>query len=985
MVERTQDMNGKMMLGCAMLAGAASAFQPGDKTNGFTVTAVTKLPEVQGTLVRMVYDRNGAQLAWLDRDDDNMTFSIAFRTIPDDDTGVAHIIEHSVLCGSEKYPVKEPFVELLKSSFATFLNAWTSSDWTAYPVCSRNRTDFSNLVDVYLDAVLHPLSVKSPLAFRQEGWHWELDKADGELKRNGVVYSEMKGAFANPERLLRHELNRMLFPDNTYRFVSGGDPESIPGLTFEKYKAFYFKHYHPSNAHIFLDGKVDLLAILAKLDAALASYDRQTVDVAVPLQKPVACERKIDYEIGVDEKPADKTYVADAWVFGTYAEREKGLAFDVLSDVLADSNEAPLKKALLAKGLCEDVRLFCGGDEQRTATFIAKNVRDGKVDEVRRVLRETLAEVARKGVDRARLEAVLDRHQFNDREMDTGGTPRGLAFFCMALESWYYAGKPEPAFFSDAIYASLRAKLGTGWWEQFLRETLLDNPHHVKLTMTPSATLAEQRHAAEQKALKDIKASWSKEQTERTRADCRELDAHQKSADKPENLSKLPVLAVKDVPPRGPEHKVAVEKVEGVTVVAPHTGANGITYLELYFSLADLTTEELSDVPFLADLLGELDTQNYKALALRSELEGKLGRFNTGTCVYCPPGDIRTARPYLVVKTSALVEKKDEIVRLAPEVLLRTKYDDVNAVGDLLRQVRRGQERATMGIGARNYAFRRARAAFSARGAVEETMEGIAQIRRLQKLDEAFAKDGAAHCRRLAALAQRIFTRDRITVCLADNTPAAWVKPLLDSFPIGSGGASVEHKTFAQAKEGFRTPGRVSFAAKVSRPETYAGSAVVAARILTLDYLWDAIRVQGGAYGGNFRVRPEGDGGYLSWNDPKPGRSLDCYDRSGDALRAFAKGDAALDRYIVSAVAGTEPYQTPSVETSRAVELFLQDRSYEDLQRLRGEMLKTTKDDLLRFAETLDGLTNACTTCVIGGGPGFDACTNLLDHVESVQ
>jgi len=977
----------EIMAGCALMASAACAYQVGDRMCGFEVTAVTPVPEVKGTLVRMTYPKSGADLVWLDRDDDNMTFSIAFRTIPEDDTGVAHILEHSVLCGSEKYPVKEPFVELLKSSFATFLNAWTSSDYTAYPVCSRNRKDFLNLIDVYMDAVLHPLSVKSPLPFRQEGWHYEVDE-EGNFSRNGVVYSEMKGAFANPERLLYHELRRMLFPDNTYRFVSGGDPASIPDLTFEKYKDFYFHHYHPSNARIFLDGRVDLPAVLAKLDAYLAPYGRQAVDASVPFQKPISAFKTIAYEIAPGDNPADKTLVADSWVFASWKDREKGLAFDVLSDALADSNEAPLTKALLSRGLCEDVALWCGGNEQRAATFYAKNVKDGKADEVRRVMRETLESLAAKGLDHARIAAILDRHEFREREKDTGDTPRGLAYFSDAIEAWMYGGDPTEAFRHAHLYASLRAKLKTGWFEKFLRETLLENPHHVQLTMTPSATLAAERAAAEKKELASIKAGWSKERLEGELALARELTAFQKRPDAPEDLAKLPRLAVADVPVRGPERVQKMTQIDcggTVPVLSPHTGANGITYVKLYFQLHGLTREELADVYLLTALMGELATRNHSALALRSEIDSSLGGF--GVSVDVQGRSDGEAAAYVVVTASALEEKKDEIIRLAPEILLGTKFDDEKAIGKILRQLRRAKERGTMGLGARIYARRRAQAALSERGLRVDILMGLAQIRHLQKLDDAYAKDGAAICKRLDALRNRIFLSSRVALCcLADNTPADWARGLLATIPESS--AQWRFAPYGlppKVAEGFRTPGKVAFAAKSSRPGPYVGSSVVAARILSLDYLWNEIRVRGGAYGSNFHVRPDGDGGYLSWNDPKPGRTLGCYDKSGDALRAFAKSDAALDRYIVSAVASTEPYETPSTEVESAAMRFLQGRTPEDVQRLRGEMLRTTKGDLMKFADVLDGLTKDASICVIGGGEAFDTATNLLQRVESVQ
>lgn len=978
----------QIMAGCALIAGAACAYQPGDVLHGFEVTSVTPLPEVKGTMVRMTYRKNGAELAWLDRDDDNMTFAIAFRTIPNDDTGVAHILEHSVLCGSDKYPVKEPFVDLLKSSFATFLNAWTAADHTAYPVCSRNGKDLLNLIDVYMDAVLHPLSVKSPLAFRQEGWHWDLESADSELSRNGVVYSEMKGAFANPETLLRHELRRMLFPGNTYRFVSGGDPAHIPELTFEKYKDFYYSHYHPSNARIFLDGKVDLPAILAKLDSFLAPYSRQECDTKVPFQKPVSASKSIAYELAPGEAAADKTLVADAWVFAPWTDREKGLAFDVLSDAIAGSNEAPLTKALLSRGLCEDVGLWSGGDEQLVATFYAKNVKDGKADEVRRVMRETLAGLADRGLDRVRIAAVLDRHEFSEREKDSGDMPRGLAFFWDAVSAWAYCGDPNEAFRHADLYASLRAKLGTGWFEKFLRESLLENPHHVQLTMTPSSTLAEERAAAERKELAVVKAGWSKVELEDVLTTKRKLTEHQQKPDAPEDVAKLPRLAVADVPLRGPERAQSVTHVQcggDVPVLRTNTGANGIAYVNLYFQLHGLSREELADVPLLCSLFGELATEGRSALALHSEIDSRLGRFSVSSASYGKSDGEATA--FVCVSACALEEKRDEITSLVPEILLKTKFDDVKAVGDILRQLRRSKERGTMGLGARLYAFRRAAAALSERGVRADILDGIAQIRHLQKLDNAYAKDGADVCRRLGELRKRIFLSSRVALCcMSDNTPADWARGLLKTFPESA--ALWRYSPYGvppKVAEGFRTPGKVAFAAKASRPGPYVGSAVVAARILTLDYLWDEIRVRGGAYGANFTVRSDGDGGYLSWNDPKPGRTLGCYDKSGDALRAFAKGDAPIDRYVVSAVASTEPYETPSVEVSSAATRFLQGRSPEDVQRLRAEMLRTTKDDLVKYADVLDGLAAEGSICVIGGGEAFDTATNLLQRIEAVQ
>ena len=985
---------------CGMVGGEMVSLVPGASLHGFTVKSVTELPEVKGRLVRMTYEKNGADLAWLDRDDDNKTFAIVFRTIPEDDTGVAHILEHSVLCGSEKYPVKEPFVELLKSSFSTFLNAFTSSDWTAYPVCSRNNADFLNLMDVYLDAVFHPLSVKGPLPFRQEGWHYEVkgeggkvkgeggavngEGGMGELTRNGVVLSEMKGAFGNPERLAHHELYRLLFPDNCYGLVSGGDPASIHKLTFEQYKDFYFRHYHPSNARIFLDGRMDLSAALAKLDSYLSAYPRTEVSTFVPLQKPVQAEKTLQYEIGADDSVADKTLLLEGWVFGTFRDRESRLAFDVLSDVLAGSNEDPLAKALLSKDLCEDVKLGLDGSEQMAATLLVKNAKDGKADEIRRIVRETFERLAADGLDHARLNAVLDRHEFNDREKDYGGFPRGLAFFCDAIDQWLYGGDPADVFRNAHLYKSLREKVGQGWFERFLRQTLVDNPHHVKLTMTASKTLGEERRKAEKAELAAIQAKWTPAEREKIMAECKALEAFQKKVDAPEDIAKLPRLLLKDIPEKGPVPESTIVTVGGTKVIRAKTAANGIAYLELYFELAGFSEEDLSDAAILANVLEELPTEKRSVLELKNALDAGLGRFETEVKAYAKTGDAQHAKAYLVVRVSALESKLDEIVRLVPEVLLETSFADTKLVGDLVKQRRRSIERGTTGISGRIYAARRAAASQSVRGMMEEQYAGLAHLRRVQEIDDSFGTNGAAFCQRLAGVSRRTFVRDVLIACLSDNVATDWLGGLFAKFPRGKVASPATIVPLPARREGFRTAGRIGSAAKASFPNAHSGSGRVAEKMLSLNYLWNEIRVLGGAYGGALVLRAEGDARYLSWNDPNPARSLGVYDRSGDALRKMVREEPSIDKYIISTVSDTEPYQTPSVETTRAAELVLRGRTPEDLQELRREMLRTTKEELVRFAGTLDSLTNSTAICVIGGAAQLEGCTNILDSVESV-
>ena len=969
----------KHMAALAAIAGATAtyAMKPKDILHNFTVQSVTELPEVPGRLWRLRYAKNGADLVWLEREDENKTFAIAFKTVPPDDTGVAHIMEHSVLCGSRKYPVKEPFVDLLKSSLATFLNAMTYPDKTVYPVATRNGTDFLNLIDVYMDAVLHPLSVENRMALDQEGWHYEFDEK-GRLTMNGVVYSEMKGVFSNPDSVAFWETMKLLFPDCCYSKESGGDPAHIPELTFDAYKAFHARFYHPSNARIFLDGKMDVDAVLAKLDGFLKDYGPAEVCAEIPLQRPAANRATVRYE--VDEDGKEKFILVDGWVIGKFDDRERQLAFSVLSEVLAGSNEAPLKKALLDRGLCEDVEMGAESVQQTAALLTIRNTSQEKAVACRQVVRETLERLAREGLDRTRIEAVLNKCEFLVREKDSGSYPRGLSFLEAALESWLYGGDPAAGFRYREVFDALRAKIATGGFERYLRDFFLDNPHHAELTLEPSTTLGEERRKALEAKLKAVKAGWDDKKIAAVKETEAKLKAFQKAKDRPEETAKLPKLAVKDIPVKGEEIRQEIVTVDGRPVIRPRVGADGIFYLELYFSLADLTAAELGEVPFFTTLLGELATARFGALELKSEIDANLGRFSVGTKVFDAKG---VATPYLSVQIAALETKRAEAVRIAQEILLATKFEDVKAAADLLKQDRQGLEQG-IAAGGNQYAMRRAGARLSRQNEMDEILSGIAQLRWLQK-----TKADPALLARYAALAKRVFTKGRLTVCLSDNMPKAYAAEVVNAWPAGAAPATAPDWCAGlpdvTGGEGFTIPAEVAYAgvaARLPKEVPYHGSQIVAARILTLDYLWNEIRVLGGAYGMGLVVRPDGDVQYMTYRDPNPSRSLGKIAAAGAALKKFCEGEAAFDKYVVSAIGKTEPYLSPRLETQRASELFLSGRTPDDLARVRAEILSTGKDDLLRFAATLTSLSKAAATCVVGGKKPLAACS--LATTESV-
>ncbi|MBQ6140267.1 MAG: insulinase family protein [Kiritimatiellae bacterium] len=968
--------------------GVSPAFAPGDTLCGFRVVSVCELPDVEGRLVRMVYEKNGAELAWLSRDDENMTFAIAFQTLPGDDTGVAHILEHSVLCGSRKYPVKEPFVELLKSSFATFLNAWTAPDHTAYPVASRNRADFLNLMDVYLDAVFHPLSVETPTAFEQEGWHWQLDSADGELSRNGIVYSEMKGAFSKPETVAACELDRLLYPDNAYRFVSGGDPQSIPSLTFDAYREFYRRNYHPSNAKVFLDGKVDVPAALALLDSYFREYDRRERAAPAPLQTPRPASKTVKYDIAAGEDPSGKTILAEGWIAARFDEVEKRTALSILASAIAGSNEEPLSKALLGRGLCEDVTMSCGGCLQTHAAILVENAKDGATEEIRRVTSETLAALAKNGLDHERLLSLIAREEFEYRESDFGTFPRGLAYFSGAMDLWLYGGDPADAFRMNGVYASLRRRVAEGWFERLLQETFVDNHARVSLVMEPVAGLTERRAEEERARLAALKASWTEDERRRVAALSVGLKERQAAPDSPEDLAKLPRVGVKDIPAEGNAPEFTSKALaSGATLYRAKTQAKGIVYAYLAFPLDGLTGEEMADAAFAAYLLGELATAKRDAGDLKKAVDADMGRFTVSVAPYSQMpsgGRPGRGRAYMEVRAGALTDNADRMAALVREILTETNFDDPARVGDLLTQKRRGMELSANGMGARHLARGRALASVSESGAIDDWMGGIAALRRMQALDASFAKDGAETCRRLGALMKRIVSGGASAAVISGEFPEGWDERFLDGYRLDEAADRTPRVApFPARREAFTCAGAVASAAKAAFTPDCTGAGIVASRVLSLEHLWTEIRVKGGAYGGGFTRTYSGQSSFLSWNDPSPMRSLGVYDASADALRKAAAGDC--EKYIVSALASFEPYLTPPGEMARVMGLVLSGRTAEDFRRMRREIVATGREDLLRFAEELEKMRSSKSVCVVGGKAIIDAAgAGAFDAVEEI-
>ena len=951
---------------------------------GFKVKKTTELEEIKATLYEMEHEKSGAKLLFLDREDDNKTFSIAFKTIPEDSTGVFHIIEHSVLCGSKKYPTKEPFVELLKSSLQTFLNALTFPDKTMYPISSRNDKDYLNLMSVYLDAVLHPAILENPNIFRQEGWHYELDSRDGELTTSGVVLNEMRGAFSSADELASYHLNDMLYPDTCYRHESGGEPSHITDLTYEAFRASHAKYYHPSNARIFLDGSVDLDAALSLIASYLDEYDRIEIDFDIAEQGPIApVEREVKYEIAPTDTKENRTRLVLGFLGARFDEQKKSLALSVLLDAIASSNESPLKKPILESGLCEDVSISSHDSiKQNCIDIDFKNVADGKKDELIALFFDTVRGLVENGIDKSMLEAALNAQEFRIREKDFGSFPRGIVFAMMTLESWLYGGDPAQNLSYGESFSELREALSGNYFEALVSELILKNEHKAILTMLPDETLGDTRAKEEKARLAKIKQSLTAEELDEIIEIAKNLKEWQQLPDTPEAIATIPTLEISDISDKIEKIPCDRHELDGVTVLSHDIATAGIVYGEIYFDVSDITKEELFELRMLTTMTMQTATERRSALELQNLIKKELGSFDIRMLTLTRDGE---AKIYLVASFSALESKKAQIVDIIGEVLYESKLSDLEVMRKLTRQMKMASEEG-MVSGGHAIGINRSAAAFSAEAAINEYYAGYEANVSIKAFDKDFDEQAPALAQKLPSLAQKLYTRERMTLSLVGTPNFAFesaiigvikhgetVNPVCNIAPIG------------KRREGIVIPAQVAYA-EVSYSlrelgERTKGSFGVVRNLLSFGYLWGAVRVQGGAYGVGLVARNNGNIGYYSYRDPSPARSIGCYGGSGEFLREFANSGEDITKFIISAVGDSDPLTTPRLKGSLSATRYLRDLSYEDECRFRREILDTDKAELIRIADILDKVSECGSICIVAGKDKLDECSEIIDTI----
>ena len=834
-----------------------------DTVHGFIVEREVPLPELDAVMYQMKHEKTGLELVWISREEENKVFGIGFETLPWNDTGVFHILEHSVLCGSKNYPVKEPFVELLKNSMNTFLNAMTFPDKTFYPVASRNDKDFVNLMRVYLDAVFYPAVYTKPEIFYQEGWHYEFD-SEGKPGYKGVVFNEMKGAFADADELMDMTINRALFPDTPYRYVSGGDPTKIPDLTYEEFIESHKQFYSPSNAYVYLDGAMDIDAILGIInDEYLFSFE-QTKRMDPPtLQSAVdAGEQQIEYEIGADENEDGKIRLSWGRVIGTYAEREKLTAMQILSDVLTGNNQAPLTKAVLEDGLAETMRLYTiDGVANPWVKIEARNVKKENCKQVEKRIFDTLNALANGGLDHEKLEASMANLEFQMRERDYGSYPQGLILGMQVFDSWLYGGAPEANLQIGDLFVHLREKMKQGYFEHLIREELLENPHRCKVALIPSKTAGEARRAKEAKRIEDESAMWSDKVREEIIAKQERLEAWQNSEDTPEQLAALPHLELSDLSRTPQEQPIEELVIDGQKVLVHRVNSSGIVYITLYFDENHYTEAELPALGLLCRLFGNLETTQSSVEELNNRVRLLCGSMTFFISTFNIKDDSSCCTVKLCASFSTLESNVDQAVSLAAEILTQTRFDTANsekAVLDLLRQIKMGCFEQTV-MGGHAAALGRVSAQMSVSSVVSECTGGVTFYQWLKAQEENWNWNSLLE--KLTVLYAKAVSNEQLTISLTGNTDAyaanvvQMLQELLPSKPDLLKTQTIAIKPWGIKKEGIIIPADIAFAVRGTITGNYNGAWQTAAKIVSLSYLWNVIRVQGGAYGtGKWRI-----------------------------------------------------------------------------------------------------------------------------------
>lgn len=956
-----------------------------------------RVEDVQSDGFILRHKKSGARIAILSNNDDNKVFYIGFRTPPEDETGVPHIIEHTTLCGSKKFPVKDPFIELAKGSLNTFLNAMTYPDKTVYPVASCNDQDFKNLMDVYLDAVFNPNITKYEEIFKQEGWHYELTGKDDELKINGVVYNEMKGAYSSPDEVLSSQIYRSLFPDNTYSKDSGGNPEYIPKLTYEAYLDFYHKYYHPSNSYIYLYGDMDVVERLEWLDREyLSLYDYKKVNSEINKQPAFDEIKNVEaqYSITMDDSQENKTYLSYNRVVGDTLDEMLYQAFDVLDYALVSSPGAPVKQALIDAGIGDDVYgSYDAGILQPVFSFVAKNANASQADEFESIIENTLKEVVKTGINKEALLAGINSSEFKFREADFGQFPKGLLFGLNCLDSWLFDDmKPFIHLECLGTFAKLRKAVDTDYFEKLIQEYLLDNTHGSSVTVKPKRGLGNEREEALAKELSNYKASLSDEEIKKLIEDTEHLKKYQEEPSSDEDLRKLPMLTRADMKKNAMAFSNIEDELLDVKVVRHDIESNGIDYISFLFDAGDFAQSELGYLGFFTNALGLVSTEKYSYTDLANATNIYTGGISTGTASH---PDIKDRNNFVFkfeVKLKVLEKNLDKALELMEQMLLSSDFTDTKRLGELVAQIK-ARLQANLSSSGHLVAAMRSMSSFSRYALYQDELKGIAFYRSICRIEKELSESPKSVSDKLAAIAKKLFARNRMLISFTGNNEAYGnakpsLKKVIAGFNKMSAVGNQAEVHFNTAKEAFIDASQIQYVAKtgdfICEGYEYTGALRLLRIILSYDYLWINVRVKGGAYGCMNTFLRSGESYFVSYRDPNLSDTLDVYDRIPEYIKSFSPDERDMTKYIIGTFSALDTPMNPEAKGSRSLSAYLEGITYEQIQKERNEILNAQPENIRKLADLVEAVLKKDSICVIGNENMIKESAGLFENVEKL-
>lgn len=964
--------------------------------HGFKLNREEKVEEINSIARVFIHEKTGAKLLHLENDDSNKVFAIGFKTPPSDDTGVAHILEHSVLCGSRKFPTKEPFVELIKGSLNTFLNAMTFSDKTIYPLASKNEKDFLNLMDVYLDAVFYPNIYNTKEILMQEGWHYELENDKDELTYKGVVYNEMKGAFSSPDGMLMRGIQKSLFEHNTYGFESGGDPEFIPDLTEEEFLGFHSKYYHPSNSYIFLYGDGNLDERLAFInDNYLSNFEKKDIDAEILPEKSFKEMKEVvtEYSISNEDNENEKTFMALNFVTGECTNDELYISLSILEYLLLETQGAPLKQAIIDANLGKDVYgSFDNGILQPVFSIVLKNSDENKKEEFKNVVFDTLKSLVKNGIDKKLIEACINITEFKLREADFQGMPKGLFYYMTAMDSWLHDGDPLIHLKYEKNMEKIKKALTSNYFEQLIEKYILTNKHSSLLVLVPKKGLSDEKEKKLKDGLKAYKENLSLEEIQDIINETKSLINRQNTPDPDDILETIPVLSIDDIDEEVEELDIIEEDASGVKLLHHDAFTSKIAYLDFMFDSRTIAQEDISYISLLTTLLGKINTKTYSYVDLSNEILINTGGVYFKNEVYGDSKDILKYSPYLEGHCSVVVDRVPRALEILSDIIKNTSFEDKKRIRELIRVLISRIEMRLMDRG-HQVATTRLGAYFSPAYAYIEKTSGYEYYKFLKEIENNFDDRIDSVILKLESIMKKVFNKNSLIVTITgkDEEVDAVKKNISKILEVLSDEELQFNKySFHEENknEGMLTPSNVQYVAKGYNYKKlgyeYTGKLLVLKTIIGMDYLWNKVRVQGGAYGAFANIVRSGNLMFASYRDPNIKETLKTYDNAANYLDNFTTTNREMLKYIIGTISELDMPLTPSMAGDAAASYYIRRISKADRQQERKEVLSTTVKDISNFSKLVADVMNMNYIVVLGNNGKIKENKDVFKNLENV-